>query len=156
MTSIWKAVREKPGFAIIVTVSMDQASRIIARWDGASDVISPERIALGAWKKAVGKRLADRTRAVKLVRDRLVVEVEDEIWRKNLWSLRFQILKNLEKAIGPEIVADVEFRVMPPRREPSRESGPGSPALHQSDDAAAIEDPGLRRIYQRSRRRETA
>jgi len=132
---------------------MDQASRIIAQWTGASGVITPERIACGAWKRAVGKRLADRTRAVKLVRDRLVVEVEDETWRSNLWSLRYQILKNLEKAIGPEIVSEVEFRVMPPRREPQRET---VPALVTEDESAAIADPGLRRIYRSARRRETA
>jgi predicted nucleic acid-binding Zn ribbon protein len=132
---------------------MDQASRIIAQWTGASGVITPERIACGAWKRAVGKRLADRTRAVKLVRDRLVVEVEDETWRSNLWSLRFQILKNLEKAIGPEIVSEVEFRVMPPRREPQRET---VSALVTEDEAAAIADPGLRRIYRSARSRETA
>jgi len=132
---------------------MDQASRIIARWSGASDVITPERIALTAWKKAVGKRLAERTRAMKLVRDRLIVEVEDEVWRKNLWSLRYQILKNLEKAIGTGIVADVEFRVMPQRREPQRET---LPAFRTPDESMEIADPGLRRIYRSARRRETA
>ncbi len=132
---------------------MDQASRIIAQWSGVSDVISHERIACGAWKKAVGKRLADRTTAVKLVRDRLVVEVEDEMWRRNLWSLRFQILKNLEKSIGSEIVADLEFRIMPRRREPQRET---LSTLDLQDDASAIADPGLRRIYRSARRRETA
>src|SRR4051794_36225956 len=141
---------------------MDQASRIIAEWSGMSDVISPERIACGAWSKAVGKRLAERTRAIKLVRDRLVVEVEDELWRKNLWSLRYQILKNIEKAIGTEIVADVEFRVMPPRREPQRENRPGQHATGSlrdespKDDSGEIADPGLRRIYRNSRRRATA
>ena len=142
---------------------MDQASRIIAKWSDASVVITPERIACSAWNTAVGKRLAERTRAVKLVRDRLVVEVEDEVWRKNLWSLRFQILKNLEKAIGTQIVADVEFRVMPPRREPQREEFPGlhpvGPAVRGDsgeDDSIEIADPGLRRIYRNSRRRQTA
>src|SRR5271169_3031115 len=99
---------------------MDQASRIIARWTGVSEVISRERIACGAWKRAVGKRIALRTRALKLVRTTLVVEVEDEVWRKNLWSLRYQILRNLEKAIGPEIVSDLELRVMPLRIEPQK------------------------------------
>src|SRR5580692_9670224 len=75
---------------------MDQASRIVARWADASDVISGERIACGAWKRAVGKKVALRTRALKLVRTTLVVEVEDELWRRNLWSLRYQILRNLE------------------------------------------------------------
>ena len=136
---------------------MDQASRIIANSTGMSDVISVERIACGAWKRAVGKRLSDRTRAAKLVRGRLVVEVEDEVWRKNLWSLRYQILKNVEKAIGRDIVTDIEFRVMPLRREAQRERQRETlPALTPADEAASIADPGLRRIYISSRRRETA
>src|SRR5579884_3879945 len=100
---------------------MDQASRIIAGW-GASELISQERIAVAAWKKAVGARLAGRTRAVKLVRETLVVEVEDQVWKENLWSLRRHILRNLENAIGAGIVLDLEFRVMPPRREAAREN----------------------------------
>jgi hypothetical protein len=139
---------------------MDQASRIIAGWSGASTLISQERIAVAAWKKAIGARLAGRTRAVKLVRETLVVEVEDQVWRENLWSLRRHILKNLENAIGPRIVLDLEFRVMPPRRQPAREnissSGVGLFNEPRTDEADAIEDPGLRRIYKASRRRETA
>jgi hypothetical protein len=136
---------------------MDQASRIIAKWSGVSDLISGERIACGAWKKAVGKRLADRTQAVKLVRDKLIVEVEDEIWRKNLWGLRYQIMQNLRKAIGPDLVNDIEFRVMPLRREAGRATAPTlvNPALAE-DDSLAIQDPGMRRIYRNARRRETA
>ncbi len=135
---------------------MDQASRIIARWTGVSDVVSQERIAVGAWKRAVGKKIAQHTRALKLVRTTLVVEVDDEIWRKNLWSLRYQILRNLEKAVGPEIVSTIELRVMPPRLGPGRETesrlDPGVPL----DEADSIADPGLRRIYKAARRRETA
>jgi hypothetical protein len=131
---------------------MDQASRIIAQWTGVSDVISHERIAVGAWKRAVGKKVALRTRALKLVRTTLVVEVEDEVWRKNLWSLRYQILRNLEKAIGPEIVSAIELRVMPPRFGPQREVQERRPL----DEAESITDPGLRRIYKAARRRETA
>lgn len=134
---------------------MDQASRIIARWTGVSDVISHERIACGAWKRAVGRKIALRTRALKLVRTTLIVEVEDEMWRKNLWSLRYQILHNLEKAIGPEIVTGVEFRVMPPRFGPQREERSESTA-EPVDDAESIADPGMRRIYKAARRRETA
>jgi predicted nucleic acid-binding Zn ribbon protein len=132
---------------------MDQASRIIAQWTGASDLITGERIACGAWKQAVGKRLGERTRAVKLVRDKLIIEVEDETWRKNLWGLRFQILKNLVKAIGPGIVDNLEFRVMPARREAQRETLL-APVL--TDESSEIADPGMRRIYRNARRRETA
>jgi hypothetical protein len=139
---------------------VDQASRIIAGWSGASGLIGPERIAVGAWKKAVGRRLAERTRAAKLVRETLVVEVEDQVWRENLWSLRHHILRNLESAIGPGIVRHLEFRVMPPRIQPRRENrssaGPNLFSDVRRDDADAIEDPGLRRIYKAARRRETA
>jgi predicted nucleic acid-binding Zn ribbon protein len=134
---------------------MDQASRIIAQWRGVSDVISAEQIACAAWKNAVGKRVAAHTRALKLVRDTLVVEVEDELWQRNLWKLRYQVLKNLEKAIGSEIVADLEFRVMPPRREPQRDTGERS-ALAPPDEADLIGDPVLRRIYRNARWRATA
>lgn len=119
-------------------------------------VASPERLACAAWRRAVGKRLAGRTKPVKLVRDRLVIEVEDEIWRESLWKLRFQILRNLEKEIGNEIVADLTFVVAPPRREPQRETGTLQPALAPPDEADAIADPGLRRVYRNSRRRLTA
>ena len=134
---------------------MDQASRIIGRIAG--DVITPERIACGAWKRAVGKRIAAHTRAAKLVRTTLVVEVEDDIWRKNLWSLRFQILRNLEKAIGPEMVSDLELRVMPLRIEPQR-ADRGEHLVVKSLELTGddIADPGLRRIYKAARRRETA
>jgi len=136
---------------------MDQASRIIAQWRGVSDVISAEQIACGSWKRAVGKRVAARTRAIKLVRTTLVVEVEDELWQRNLWKLRYQVLRNLEKAIGSEIVSDLEFRIMPPRREPQRETGEREGlTLAPLDEADAIADPGLRRVYRNARRRETA
>lgn len=134
---------------------MDQASRIIAQWKGVSDVISAEAIAVGAWKKAVGKKIAERTKAIKLVRNTLVVEVEDEVWRRNLWSLRYQILRNVEKALGPGIVNEVELRVMPPRIQPQRDSGERL-ALMPFDEADNITDPGLRRIYKAARKRESA
>lgn len=123
-------------------------------------MISPERIACAAWKKAVGKNIALRTRALKMVRTTLVVEVEDELWRKNLWSLRQQILRNLEKSLGPEIVTDVELRIMPPRLGPRREVESRlalePPNGVSKDESADIRDPGLRRIYEAARRRETA
>ena len=133
---------------------MDQASRIIARWDGASELITREKIAVGSWKKAVGKRVAVHARAARLVRSTLVVEVDDEIWRKQLWGLRYQILRNLERAMGPEIVSDLEFRVMPQRIQPGRQTA--SALVLEPDEADRIADPGMRRIYKAARRRETA
>jgi hypothetical protein len=141
---------------MIGTDSMNQASRIIARWTGVSGLIGEERIACAVWKRAVGKKIALRTRPLKLVRTTLVVEVEDEVWRHNLWSLRYQILRNMEREIGPEIVTDLELRIMPPRFGPQREMEERRAVGLFADDADEIEDPGLRRIYKASRRREIA
>ena len=145
---------------------MNQASRIIAAWTrpaggtgtsesaGEPELISRDRVACAAWKRAVGKKLASHTNAHKLVRERLIVEVEDETWRVNLWGLRFHILRNLNAALGPDIVKELEFRVMPPRRQPQRATQAttieGAP-LPLFDEADGIEDQGLRRIYKNSR-----
>ena len=129
---------------------MNQACRIIA---GMKDVAAPERIVSSAWKRAVGERLAKRTKPLKLVRDHLIIEVEDESWRESLWKLRFQILKKLEGELGSQLVSDLEFRVAPLRREPQRETVSSVPALLTQDEADAIADPGLRRIYRNARRR---
>jgi len=138
---------------------MEPASRIIGQWGGVSDVIAPERVVCTVWAKAVGKNIAQRTRAVKLVRTTLIVEVEDELWRRNLRYLKGQILRNLIKAVGPDLVADVEFRVMPARRPVERETlqpADNALTLRPSDDADSISDPGLRRIYKAARRRQSA
>ncbi len=132
---------------------MERASRIIGNLPVAESPITPEQVVLSAWPRAVGKRLAQNARAVRLVRTRLVVEVEDQTWQRNLFTLSRHILSNLAKHVGPKIVDDLEFRVMPRRREPQR-------ALHAmpllQDESDGIQDPGLRRLYVAARRRETA
>ena len=55
-----------------------------------------------------------------LVRPRLVVEVEDQIWQRQLFALGYHIVRNLERHLGPDVVEDLEFRVVPRRREPQR------------------------------------
>jgi hypothetical protein len=130
---------------------MEQASRILARSKGLSKVIDNEQVACGAWAGIVGKRLARYSRASKLVRDRLVVEVDDEGWKESLTGLRGQILRKLEMAIGEGIVGDIHFQIMPPRFAAQKQAGPTL-----FDEAESIEDAGMRRIYRQARRRETA
>jgi len=119
------------------------------------DICDSGDLVCAAWKRAVGKKVAERTRATKLVRDKLVVEVEDWLWQRNLMGLSKQILKNLEKAVGPGIVADLEFRIMPIRRGP-QVAAASMPAFELTDEADGITDPGLRRIYRRKRNKEIA
>lgn len=103
----------------------------------------------------MGKKVAERTRASKLVRTTLVVEVEDWLWQRNLMGLSRQILANLERVVGPGMVGDLEFRIMPPRRGPMVATS-SVPAFELTDEANGIEDPVLRRIYRRKRQKEIA
>jgi predicted nucleic acid-binding Zn ribbon protein len=100
----------------------------------------------------VGKRIAAHARAVSLAGNRLVVEVEDLIWQRQLCVLEGQILRRLEEVVGQSVVRKVEFRVSPRRRQPRRAEEP-SPA---KDEADQIQDPVLRAIYKEQRRRKSA
>ncbi len=127
---------------------MERAAKAIARMKGGE--ISPEQIVISAWATAVGKRLADRTNAKALVRTRLVIEVDDAVWQTQLYQLRHQILPRIAAIIGPGVVDDLEFRIVPaiPRRPPQ-----SAPALQSGDDADAILDPVMRLVYKQSRKK---
>jgi predicted nucleic acid-binding Zn ribbon protein len=127
---------------------MERASKLIQGLRLPSEMITAEELACGAWAHAVGKKIAVHTRAVRMVRTRLIVEVEDLIWQRQLFALTRQILGNLEKNLGAGMVDDLEFRIVPRRRGPQRaaEAVPAS-----QDEAADIADPLLRSIYKAAR-----
>ena len=107
-----------------------------------------------AWPLAVGKTIANRTSVISLVRTRLVIQVEDKIWQRQLFTLRAQILTRLEEALGRRIVDELEFRIVVPTRKQVQ-----SAALPQNaivDEADDIRDPVLRGIYKSARRKATA
>ena len=86
------------------------------------------------------------TRAPSLVRTRLVVEVEDKIWQRQLFALSPHILRNLERAWGRDwwTISNSEWS----RRGESRNALTQSPAAAPLfDEADAIADPVLRGIY---------
>jgi predicted nucleic acid-binding Zn ribbon protein len=116
--------------------------------------MSAEELACASWSSAVGKRIASHTRATRLVRTRLVIEVEDAIWQRQLFALTPHILKNLERSLGSGLVDDLEFRVIPRRREPQRAMA--VTAGTSLDEADAIADPILRGIYRASRKKALA
>ena len=134
---------------------MERASKLIRALRLPGDTFNLEELACAAWPGAVGKRIAEHTRAARMVRTRLVVEVEDSTWRRQLFALSGQILRNLEKSIGPGAVEDLEFRVVPRRREPQRETQAAAPPA-AADEADAIADPVLRGLYRASRKRAQA
>jgi hypothetical protein len=131
---------------------MERVGRVIGKLGPSSRGLTDEELALAAWPAAVGKRLAARTNAVSLVRNRLVVEVEDSVWQRQLFTLRSQILQQMENAAGRRVVEELEFRVALPKRQPAR----ATTASSATDDADGISDPFLRNIYKAARKRATA
>jgi predicted nucleic acid-binding Zn ribbon protein len=119
-----------------------------------SDAISTEDLARAAWPAAVGKRIASHASAKSLVRSSLIVEVEDAIWQKNLFHLRFQILGKLSEVLGAGIVQDVEFRIPTTRRPPQPALRLSEP--HSTDEAERIGDPGMRIVYKQARKKASA
>jgi hypothetical protein len=130
---------------------MESASRYFGKIDSAERPLSAEQLACSAWPSAVGKKIAARTRAAKLVRDSLVIEVEDQIWQRNLFVLSRQILGNLEKKIGKGIVEHLEFRIVPHRIQPRRAA-----TSQTIDEADGILDPVMRHLYKVARRKDSA
>src|SRR5579871_2401160 len=133
---------------------MERASKFIQLLNLPPDAISPEELACAAWPEAVGKKIASHTRAAKLVRTRLVVEVEDAVWQKQLFTLEPLIVRSLAKILGPGLVEETHFQITPRRREPQRATQ-AAPGLF-ADEADAIEDPVMRGLYRASRKRSGA
>jgi len=128
---------------------MEQVGRLIPKLKAKTPLTRSE-LAVAAWSAVIGKRLAGRTKVVELRDNRLVVEVEDALWQRNLNGLRGQILTNFQKALGAAAPGEIEFRIGPPRRPPQRTT------LFSRDEADRIADPVLRRIYLSSRRKAGA
>ena len=133
---------------------MERASTLIRGMKLPGGTLSGEELACAVWPQAVGKTIAGHTRAARLVRSRLVVEVEDITWQRQLNALSRQIVKNLGRILGEGAVDDVEFRILPRRREPQRASE-AVPALF-TDESAAIADPVMRSIYRAARKKALA
>jgi len=134
---------------------MERAGRLLGKSKLPGRVITDEQMACTAWAMAVGKKIARHTKAIGLVRARLVIEVEDAIWQRQLFALRNQIVQSLERALGRRLVEELEFRIGVPKREPQREET-ARPAAGLFDEADSIRDPVLRNIYKAARKRATA
>ena len=139
---------------------MERAGRLIKNKKVSRELFSLEDLVRAAWPTAVGKSIAGHTSRLKLVRDKLVVEVEDAIWQRQLHTLSRQILDRLSKATGTSEIANLEFRIGVPRREPQRSQVRGSSLFASDgcpgDEADAIQDAVLQKVYRLSRKKATA
>ena len=133
---------------------MERASRLLGKLNFPGDTVTSSELICAAWSEAVGKRIARHARAERVVRTKLIVGVDDAVWRKQLFTMSRLILARLAESVGEGLVDEVEFRVAPQRLGPQR--APRSTSTLPEDEADRIEDPGLRRLYTSSRRRELA
>src|ERR1041385_50638 len=99
---------------------MQRAGSLIKKMNLSPEMADPETRARAAWKLAAGKKIAEHTLASAPVPGTLILEVGGIVWQKQLNVLRKFLLKNLKEVLGEELVAEIDFRPMPPRRKPQR------------------------------------
>jgi predicted nucleic acid-binding Zn ribbon protein len=128
---------------------MERAGRLIGKMKLSPGIADPEARARAAWAVAAGKKIAEHTRAISLVRGALVVEVEDLVWQRQLNTLRHFLLRNLREVLGEQTVTDIDFRPMPRRMAPQR-----AVAARKQQDG--IQDPVMGMLYRQSQKKETA
>ena len=120
---------------------------------------APEEVAEAAcvamWKHAVGAGLSSQAFPIQLRDQKLLVVVEDNLWKKQLEQMRGPLLFRLNSALGQGIVTSIEVRVDPETvavsRAPAAESKKAAteytiPAELLSV-AAEIDDVDLRRAF---------
>ena len=130
---------------------MERAARLIGNKKISRELVSDDEIIRGLWVAAVGKKIAEHTLRLKLVRTNLVVEVEDAIWQRQLHGLSRQIIDRIQKLSGSNDVQEIEFRIGVPRREPQRAETRESQL--SGDEAESIQDPVMQRLYRLSRKK---
>jgi hypothetical protein len=138
---------------------MERAARLFSKDKRTRNILDEEGVAHSIWPAAVGKAISAHTSPAKLVRDKLIVNVADAIWQRQLNSLSRQIIDRMHKLTGSTAIQELEFRVAIPRRSVQRaEHRELTPPTHISapDEADQISDPVLKKVYRLSRKKATA
>jgi hypothetical protein len=143
---------------------MEPLGRILSK-RVSQTALPPEDQARLIWRDAVGKYIASQTQPTHFVRTRLIVDVPDFTWKKQLHAMHGMILTRMRERLGPGAITDLEFRVAPPRIQP-RADAPAKPSrplplfdgvlaapVQPADEADGIGDPVFRRLYLISRAR---
>ena len=73
-----------------------------------------------AWPVVCGPDVAARTRALEFHEGRLIVEVPDQTWQRQLSAFTPRYIAGFEEIIGP-VVKKVEFQVSGKRPTPTNE-----------------------------------
>ena len=125
----------------------------ILRAAGDSEEVA-EAAAIAAWKHAAGDGLKGRAVPVKLENRTLTVSVADAIWKKQLNSMRGQLLFRVNTLLGRPIVGAIEFLIDPTlaaaqaeQEKPEDEQVDNEVPLELWSAANAIHDKELRKSF---------
>ena len=77
-----------------------------------------------AWTRAAGDGLRRHAIPFRLFRQTLVVSVADSIWQRQMQSMSGELISRINRLLGREIVANIEFRIDPATVERVRASSP--------------------------------
>lgn len=116
--------------------------------DVVNDPIADEELVLSYWPSTVGAVIAGRTCPVGVFGDKLFVEVTDSSWLSELQGLSWRISRQLNDAVGRQVLSDVRFRLSRMRgKPPVRATSASAADTTSGDEADEIRDPNLRRIF---------
>jgi len=90
----------------------DVVGRVL-RHLGAPSATSLETV-FGEWPALVGARIAAHAEPIGIQRGTLTVRVADAAWANQLRWLERDLLVQLERSLGPDVVRAIEVRVGPP------------------------------------------
>jgi hypothetical protein len=124
----------------------------VLRAAGSSAEVA-EAAAIAAWKHAAGDGLKEHAVALKLENRTLTVAVADPIWRKQLTSMRSQLLYRLNTILGQPLISALDFVIDPKlaivRIEPDQHEEPldNEVPLELWSAANTIHDKELRKSF---------
>ena len=133
---------------------MERASKLIRGLKLPGGTLTGEELACAVWPQAVGRKIAGAYPRGPHGAYPVDRGSGGPTWQRQLNALSRHILWNLSRHLGRGMVEDLEFRVVPRRREPQRAAR--SRAALFADESAAIADPVMRSIYRASRKKALA
>lgn len=69
-----------------------------------------ENRAVAVWAEAVGKKIASKSRAVKIVKGTLHVKAESPVWSQQLALMAEGIKEKINQKLGDVVVKQIRFR----------------------------------------------
>jgi hypothetical protein len=127
----------------------------ILKASGAAPEVA-EAACAAAWKHVVGEALSSHAVPIRLQDQTLVVAVADELWKRQLESMRGHLLFKLNSALGQALVKTLELRIDPRTIELERARRARTEKARSTDyqvpadllnAAAGIADVDLRRAF---------